>query len=368
ALRSALGDLVARHESLRTRFVAVDGAPVQITDPAPDPRPLTATPTHPDQVPEALAAAATRPFDLAADPLLRAELLRLGPAEHVLLLCTHHIVADGWSAGVLLDELATLYTDPEAPLPDLAVQPADHAVWQRARLAEDVLDKQLGYWRERLHALPQLDFPTDRPRGTAAGHPGATVELRLQDGIGASLRALADTERASLLSVVMAGFLLVLSRHSGQDDIGIGSVLYGRDRPELEPLVGYFANTVVLRADLAGNPTFRELAHRCELAVRGATDHQDLRFSTLVEQLRPAREPGRNPLFQISLTLHADETAAAGPAFGPVTAEPLPVTGSVARFDLAAHATVTADGGLRLQAEYATDLFDEDRMTRLLEH
>ncbi|MEW5631253.1 amino acid adenylation domain-containing protein [Streptomyces hydrogenans] len=367
-LSRALGRLVARHESLRTRFVAVDGAPVQITDPAPDPRPLTAIPTHPDQVPEALAAAATRPFDLAADPLLRAELLRLGPAEHVLLLCTHHIVADGWSAGVLLDELATLYTDPDASLPDLAVQPADHAVWQRARLAEDVLDKQLGYWRERLHALPQLDFPTDRPRGTAAGHPGATVELRLQDGIGASLRALADTERASLLSVVMAGFLLVLSRHSGQDDIGIGSVLYGRDRPELEPLVGYFANTVVLRADLAGNPTFRELAHRCELAVRGATDHQDLPFSTLVEQLRPAREPGRNPLFQISLTLHADETAAAGPAFGPVTAEPLPVTGSVARFDLAAHATVTADGGLRLQAEYATDLFDEDRMTRLLEH
>ncbi|MFJ6405416.1 amino acid adenylation domain-containing protein [Streptomyces hydrogenans] len=367
-LSRALDRLVARHESLRTRFVAVDGTPVQITDPAPEPRPLTVTPVHPDQVPEALAEAATRPFDLAADPLLRTELLRLGPAEHVLLLCTHHIVADGWSAGVLLDELATLYTDPDAALPALAVQPADHAVWQRARLADDVLDKQLGYWRERLHALPQLDFPTDRPRGTAAGHPGATVELRIQDGVGASLRALADAERASLLSVVMAGFLLVLSRHSGQDDIGIGSVLYGRDRPELEPLVGYFANTVVLRADLAGNPTFRELAHRCELSVRGATDHQDLPFSTLVEQLRPAREPGRNPLFQISLTLHADETAAAGPAFGPVTAEPLPVTGSVARFDLAAHATVTADGGLRLQAEYATDLFDEDRMTRLLEH
>lgn len=166
----------------------------------------------------------------------------------------------------------------------------------------------------------------------------------------------------------MAGFLVVLSRHTGQDDIGIGSVFYGRNRPELEPLVGYFANTVVLRADVAGTPTFRELVRRCELAVQGATEHQDLPFSTLVEQLRPAREPGRNPLFQISLTLHADEVSEAAPALGPVTVEPLPVAGSVARFDLAAHATVTADGGLRLQAEYATDLFDTDRITRLLEH
>ncbi|MFD4371313.1 amino acid adenylation domain-containing protein [Streptomyces sp. NPDC058486] len=367
-LSHALGRLVARHESLRTRFVTVDGTPVQVTDPAPEARPLTVVPTHPDAVPQLLAEAATRPFDLATDPLLRTELLRLGPAEHVLVLCTHHIIADGWSAGVLLDELSTLYTAPDTALPELAIQPADHAVWQRARLADAVLDKQLGYWREQLHALPRLDFPTDRPRGTGAGHPGATVDLHLPDGLGASLRALADTERASLLSVVMAGFLVVLSRHTGQDDIGIGSVLYGRDRPELEPLVGYFAHTVVLRADLAGDPTFRELVRRCERAVRGATEHQDLPFSTLVEQLRPVREPGRNPLFQISLTLHADEVASAGPAFGPVTAEPLPVAGSVARFDLAAHATVTADGGLRLQAEYATDLFDADRMSRLLEH
>ncbi|WP_406082633.1 amino acid adenylation domain-containing protein [Streptomyces zaomyceticus] len=367
-LSRALGRLVGRHESLRTRFVAADGVPVQVSDPAPPSWPLTVTATHPDEVPEALAAAATRPFDLAADRLLRTELLRLGPTEHVLVLCAHHIVADGWSVGVLLDELSTLYSDPGGTLPALDIQPADHAVWQRTRLADDELDKQLGYWREQLHALPQLDFPTDRPRGTAAGHPGATAELHLQDGLGASLRRLADTERGSLLSVLMAAYLVVLSRHTGQDDIGIGSVFYGRNRPELEPLVGYFANTVVLRADVAGNPTFRELARRCELAVQGATEHQDLPFSTLVEELRPAREPGRNPLFQISLTLHADEGSTAAPAFGPVTVEPLPVAGAVARFDLAAHATVTADGGLRLQAEYATDLFDTDRITRLLEH
>ncbi|MEV5687424.1 amino acid adenylation domain-containing protein [Streptomyces sp. NPDC052164] len=367
-LSRVLGRLVARHESLRTRFVTVDGAAVQVTDPAPPAWPLAVTPVHPDGVPEALAEAATRPFDLAADRLLRTELLRLGPVEHVLVLCTHHIIADGWSAGVLLDELSTLYTDPDATLPALDIQPADHAVWQRTWLADDVLDKQLGYWREQLHALPQLDFPTDRPRGTGAGHPGATVELHLRDGLGAALRRLAETERGSLLSVLMAGFLVVLSRHTRQDDIGIGSVFYGRNRPELEPLVGYFANTVVLRADVGGNPTFRELVRRCELAVQGATAHQDLPFSTLVEQLRPVREPGRNPLFQISLTLHADEVPAAAPAFGTVSAEPLPVAGSVARFDLAAHATVTADGGLRLQAEYATDLFDNDRITRLLEH
>ncbi|MFJ2787292.1 MULTISPECIES: amino acid adenylation domain-containing protein [unclassified Streptomyces] len=367
-LSRALGLLVARHESLRTRFVAVDGVPVQVTDPAPASWPLTVTPTHPDAVPEALAGAATRPFDLAADRLLRTELLRLGPTEHVLVLCTHHIIADGWSAGVLLDELATLYTDPDGSLPALDIQPADHAVWQRARLADDVLDKQLGYWREQLHALPRLDFPADRPRGTGAGHPGATAELVLRDDLGAALRRLADTERGSLLSVLMAGFLVVLSRHTGQDDIGIGSVFYGRDRPELEPLVGYFANTVVLRADVTGNPSFRELVSRCELAVRGAAEHQDLPFTTLVEQLRPAREPGRNPLFQISLTLHADEVPSAAAAFGPVTVEPLPVSGRVARFDLAAHATVTADGGLRLQAEYATDLFDDDRINRLLGH
>ncbi|MEV4937177.1 amino acid adenylation domain-containing protein [Streptomyces zaomyceticus] len=367
-LSHALARLVGRHESLRTRFVATDGVPVQVADPAPPSWPLPVTATHPDEVPEALAEAATRPFDLAADRLLRTELLRLGPTEHVLVLCAHHIVADGWSAGVLLDELSTLYTDPGGTLPALDIQPADHAVWQRTRFADDEQAKQLGYWREQLHALPQLDFPTDRPRGTAAGHPGATAELHLRDGLGASLRRLADTERGSLLSVLMAAYLVVLSRHTGQDDIGIGSVFYGRDRPELEPLVGYFANTVVLRADVAGNPTFRELARRCELAVQGATEHQDLPFSTLVEELRPTREPGRNPLFQISLTLHADEGATTAPAFGRVTVEPLPVAGAVARFDLAAHATVTADGGLRLQAEYATDLFDTDRITRLLEH
>ncbi|MEU8759634.1 amino acid adenylation domain-containing protein [Streptomyces sp. NPDC048659] len=367
-LARALGRLVGRHESLRTRFLVADGVPVQVTDPAPADRPLPVTPLHPDELADTLARAATRPFDLAADPLLRTELLRLGPADHVLVLCAHHIVADGWSAGVLLDELATLYTAPDTTLPALGIQPADHAVWQRARLADAELDKQLDYWRERLQALPQLDFPADHPRTTAAAHPGATAELHLPDGLGTALRGLADTERGSLLSVVMAGFLLVLSRHTGQDDIGIGSVLYGRDRPELEPLVGYFANTVVLRADTSGDPTFRELVRRCEEAVRGAGEHQDLPFTTLVEELRPAREPGRNPLFQISLTLHADETAAAGPAFGPVTAEAVPVAGRVARFDLAAHATVTADGGLRLQAEYATDLYEPDRITRLLGH
>ncbi|HEX6076506.1 MAG TPA: amino acid adenylation domain-containing protein [Micromonosporaceae bacterium] len=372
ALRTALRDLVRRHESLRTRFVADDSAPYQVIEPPPAELPLPVADLDRATLDDWLRKQAHRPFDLAREPGFRALLARVADDEHVLLLVLHHIIADGWAVGVITSELSTLYraarSNTAPTLPELPVQPADHAAWQRRSLSGNVLGRQLGYWRQRLADLPDLEFPTDRARPAQPAGTGAVTGHRLPGALAGTLRELARQERTSLLAVLLAGFLVVLHRYTGQRDLAIGSVFSGRTSSELEPLVGYFANTLVLRTSLAGDPSFQELVRRCNETVLGATAHQDVPFGTLVEALRPERVPGRNPLFQVSLTLQAAGTAGTEVRLGDSTVEPVEVARDRARFDIAISAVDPGAGHLDLTVEFSTELFEPDRIERLLGH
>ncbi|NEB75230.1 amino acid adenylation domain-containing protein [Streptomyces sp. SID14478] len=372
-LVAALTLVVARHESLRTRYSEEHGVPHQIIDPAPArvDIPLTDLSQRPDAEEEARALAlevATGAFDLASGPLLRARLIRLAPQEHLLVLCIHHIATDGWSTGILVSELTACYaatvagTSPD--LPQLPVQYADFAAWERERASAGTTDRLVAYWRERLADLPALDLPTDRPRPAEQSFRGDTAVLRLPDGLRTRLGELARAEQATLLSVVLAAFNALLTRYTGAKDVVVGSVFSGRDHPDIERLIGFFADTLVLRTDTAGDPTFSELIARTRETVLGAHLHQGLGFDRLVRELRPERDTSRNPLFQVSFTLQ-NATAGSGRAGGlQVVHEP--VGQKTARFDLAVQVTEVPGEGLDLWAEYATDLFDRERIEQLL--
>ncbi|MFD5514911.1 amino acid adenylation domain-containing protein [Streptomyces sp. NPDC127066] len=372
-LIAALTRVVARHESLRTRYSEEHGVPHQVIDPAPDrvDIPLTDLSGRPDAEEEARALAyevATGGFDLASGPLLRARLIRLAPAEHLLVLCIHHIATDGWSTGILVAELTACYaaavagTEPE--LPQLPVQYADFAAWERERASAEATERLLAYWRERLADLPALDLPTDRPRPAEQSFRGATTVLRLPDGLRTRLTELARAEQATLLSVLLAAFNALLTRYTGAKDVVVGSVFSGRDHADIERLIGFFANTLVLRTDTSGDPAFRELIARTRETVLGAHLHQGLGFDQLVRELHPERDASRNPLFQVSFTLQ-NATAGSGQA-GALRVVHEPVEQGTARFDLAVQVTEVPGEGLDLWAEYATDLFDADRIEQLL--
>nr|BAV57443.1 NRPS (C-A-PCP-TE) [Streptomyces sp. SANK 60404] len=379
ALRAALTALVARHESLRTAFGSERGVPFQTVRPAPETWPLPETvvePSEPEDTEAALRrlvdAQAREPFDLEAGPVFRSTLLRIAEDDHVLLLVMHHIVTDGWSVGRVTGELARLYRarlDGGAPagLPELTVQPADVAAWQQRRLAGASRDEQVRYWRDTLAGLPTTDFPADRARPAQPTWAGATLECELPASLGHRLRELAARERASLLSVMLSAFSVVLHRYTGQSELAVGSVFSGRSRAETEPLVGFFANTLVLRSDLADDPSFSALVARNNTTVLGALEHQDIPFGTLVQELRPERDPSRNPLFQISFTLLTDSIVGAF-EFGDLKVEEMPVHMGSSRFDLAFQVTDRGDAGLGVWIEYTTDLFERDRMERLVDH
>jgi non-ribosomal peptide synthetase component F len=370
AMERSILALISRHEALRTRFVAPDGQPRQVIDQAPEDFSLDVTDLTADEVTRWAVDQAQRPFDLAAGPLFRAAAARLAPDEHALVLVIHHIVADGWSLRIMADEFSQLYAAEvgggEAQLAPLHVQPADHAVWQRARLGDAELDRQVAYWREVLAGLPTVDFPTDRPRPARPTGAGASLRRQVPDDVATAARDFARSNQVSFLAVMHAALLIVLHRYTGQDDVTIGSVFSGRTHPELEPVVGFFVNTLVLRTDLAGKPSFAELVRRCHDTVMGATERQDVPFGLIVDALQPDRILGRNPLFQISLTL---QPAAAQPALalGDVTAEPIELPGGDARFDIALEIVDSSGRGDRA-VEYSTELFDADRMERLLGH
>ncbi|MFJ6798045.1 amino acid adenylation domain-containing protein [Streptomyces sp. NPDC091268] len=375
AFRRALTALVARHEILRTRYPEQNGVAYQHIDPAPAEVPLAVRDLAGAPDVEAAVRAhvleeVRHCFDLAAEHALRVSLVRLGPEEHVLVLAMHHIATDGWSTDILTRELVELYRAEAAGrapvLPELAVQYADFALWQRGYLTGEVLERQLSYWRERLAGAATLDFPADRPRPAEPTRAGATLTELLPPDLQEALHRTARSERATLLTVVLAAFTAVMSRHTGQDDIVLGSVFSGRTRPEVENLIGFFSNTLVLRTSTEGDPTFRELLRRTGETVMGAHFNQDLPFGTLVDELAPERDPSRNPLFQTCFTL---QNGAAGEArAGELSAEPYPVDPGTARFDLAVQLTEVPGQGLRLWAEYSTELFDTDRIRRLLGH
>ncbi len=369
-LSGALARLIARHEVLRTRLVADEsGEPRQMIDPPPSRVPVPVVDVSADADPEAAAerftaADARVPFDLAAGPQVRASVVRISPEEHLVVLAMHHVVADEWSARIIRDELRSLYRG--QPLPELPVQYADFAAWQRQWLSGDVLDSQLAYWRTALADLPVLELPVDRPRPAVRSSDGAVIEFSLPASVADGLRELSRTAGTSMFMTVLAVFTVLLSRYCGQDDVVVGTPIAGRNRAEIEGLVGFFVNTLVLRTDLSGDPTFAEVLARVRQKTLDAYAQQDLPFERLVDELGVERDRSRSPLFQVLFNFFTDdEPEAAGPAATGV--EVSAARAAVAHEDLR---LVVAESGPALVGvvEYRTALFDEDRMVRLVGH
>ncbi|HEU5271204.1 MAG TPA: condensation domain-containing protein, partial [Jatrophihabitans sp.] len=372
ALRESLRLLVARHEGLRTRFEQVDGVGYQLIDAPPAEVDLLVVDLPATGWQQLMAAEEARPFVLDRQWPMRCWLGRFTDQDHVLVLTLHHIAADGWSAGILTDELAQCYSAvragqrPELEPASLPRQPADHAAWQRRDGAEQ-LAAGLDYWQEQLAGLAELELPTDRPRPARPTGAGELVTGHVPAEVGAGLSQLAAELHVPLLSVLLAGFLVVLNRYTGQDDLAVGSIFSGRIQAELRPMVGYFVNSVVLRTSAAGDPSFTDLVDRCSDTVLDALEFQDIPFTAIVDALRPPRVPGRNPLFQTCLNLQP--AAAQGePALSGLQVEGVPFTFNQARFDLTLHVTPQPDDSFALLAEYSTELFDPDRIHQLLGH
>ncbi|HEX8904832.1 MAG TPA: condensation domain-containing protein, partial [Longimicrobiaceae bacterium] len=376
ALERALGQVVRRLAVLRTRIVEAPGGPVQVAVPfagfslpVDDLSGLDAA-ERDAEVERRAAAEASRPFDLAAGPPFRAGLLRLGPAEHVLLLALHHAMGDGWSMGVLFSELWALYeafrAGGESPLPDLPVQYADYATWQREQLGGQVLEGELGWWRTRLAGAPALlELPADRPRPAVQTYRGARVAADLAPGLVERLRGLARGEGVSMFMLLLGAFKVLLSKYAGSGDVVVGTPVAGRSRGEVAGLVGCFVNTLVLRTDFSGDPAFREVLRRVRETTLGAWEHQDLPFERLVEALQPERSLAHAPLFQVMFTVTQADGARGGAAG--VRATGVATARGTARFDLDLGFEESAHG-LRAVLQYGTDLFDRATARRILGH
>ncbi len=373
-------EIARRHESLRTRFVERGGVPRQVIDP-PGERTLAQplvdlgglSSERWDGELRRLAAEDTkRSFDLSRGPLLSIILIRRGPEEHALLLNVHHIVTDGWSMGVLIGELSALYPRMAAarggafaPLPELAIQYADFAVWQRERLgANDTFAEQLAYWRKRLGSVPALELPTDFARPAIQTFRGGSELKVLPQPLAAKLAEFARTMSASPYMVLLAIFSLVLGRQSGQEDFAVGSPIAGRGRPELEGLIGFFLNSLALRADLSGRPSFRELVSRSRDTALAAYANQDVPFERLLSELDVERDLSRTPIFQVLLNML--NLPRAEVRFEGLSIEPISVPEVESKFDLTIYAAEVPDG-LSLHLVYNADLFRPERMRDLLE-
>ena len=375
SLRRSLEAVVDRHEALRTTFQVRDGEPVQVVQdahrfelPLIDLRDL-----QPEQQEEEVArrgrAEAKRPFDLAADMMLRATLVKLAEGEHLLLLSMHHIASDGWSAQILWRELSTLYAsfcrNEVSPLPELAIQYADYAVWQRERLQGERLERLQKYWRTQLEGVSPLDLPTDRGRPPRPSYRGAQHSLRLAPGLVRRLRELGQASGVTLQMTLMAVFQILLARHSGQPDIAVGVPSAGRHRKELEPLIGFFIDTLALRVDLSGEPTFGELLGRVRETALRAYDHQEMPFEMLVEELQPERDLSRNPLVQVLFNMWESSDEPSLELLG-LTVRPQPSQHVSTKFDITLYVRAHQDN-VRIRAVYSRDLFDPDRIENMLD-
>ncbi|HZF09459.1 MAG TPA: condensation domain-containing protein, partial [Thermoanaerobaculia bacterium] len=370
ALGRALGEIVRRHEVLRTTFrVGPDGSPRQVIHPpsafSPSLTDLSALPPERAEAEARLLAPrqALRPFSLTRGPLLRADLLRLPTAgRHLLTLTLHHVVADGWSLEILVGELSALYAGASA-LPALPIQYADFALWQRRWLAGPVLDTQLDYWRRQLAGAPLvLELPADRPRPAVQTYRGAALPVPLPAALADRLDGLARERRATLFMALFAAFASLLGRVTEQEDLLLGSPIAGRTHREIQELIGFFVNMLLLRADLADWPSFHQLLDRVRETALGAYTHQDLPFERLVEELQPARDPSRNPLFQVSFALASTPWHAL--TLPGLEMEHLTVDGETELFDLSLDLTRTPEG-LQGRLSYNRDLFDATTLGRL---
>jgi amino acid adenylation domain-containing protein len=381
-LERIFAEVVRRHESLRTTFTVKAGRPVQVIAPVPAMVPpdvaVTDLSHQPAESREETARAAAleearRPFDLQRGPLLRLRLVRLAEREHLLLVTLHHIVSDGWSMNVLLREVAALYAafsqGEPSPLPELPIQYADFARWQRRWLQGDVLAEQLGYWRRELAGAPRLlELPTDRPRPAVQSYRGAARPVAVPATAAQTVRDLCRREGATPFMALLAAWALLLGRHAGQDDVLVGSPIAGRNRRETEDLIGFFVNTLVLRTGLgedlarAGAPGFAGLLARMRRVCLDAFSHQDLPFERVVEELVPERDLAHAPLFQVLFALqNAPRESLAVPG---LTLSPVEVDAGIAKFDLSLLLAEGADGFSGV-LEHNTDLFDSGTAERL---
>ena len=375
-LRQSLQEIVQRHEVLRSTFTTIDGEPVQAVSPTQtinlkihDLRSLPAAEREPEAYRLAMLDA-QQPFSLTNGPLLRAALITLGSANHILMLTMHHIVSDGWSMGVLYRELSSLYaaysSGRPSPLRDLPIQYADFAHWQRELLQSTALEELMSYWKKQLAGAPELlDLPTDLPRPPVQTYFGSVHSLTLEPQLYDSVRALSRRESVTTFMTVLAAFNTLLHRYSGQDDIVIGSPIAGRTRVELEDLIGFFINTLVLRTDLSGDPTFLELLGRVREVTLGAFAHQDMPFEKLVEELQPARHLSHSPLFQVMFLMQSAD-GASGQSLSPQPPS-MDLISNTAKFDLTLSVSET-DRGATIAFEYNTDLFRKESIERLTEN
>lgn len=374
-LKSAFDSLAARHEGLRTRFVEEDGKLLQVIAPETTfPVPLTDV-SH--LTGDRLAAELDRlgsiesrtHFDLSKDPLFRASLILAAPDRHILQITIHHSVADGWSIGIMTDELAEFYNaaleSRANKLEPLAVQYADFTLWQREFLASDELTPHRDFWMKKLEGYTELELPSDRPRPAVKSWDGDIVSLILRPSISEKVARVSKEKGATMFHVFLAAFKAVASRYTGLEDIAVGSPVAGRTRAELEPIIGTFINSVILRTDLSGDPSFGELVERVRDNVTEAIAHQDLPFEQLVKALQPKRDAGRNPLFQINFTHQRDFVRPV--SFGGAKLTAIPSRSPGAIFDLHFFMVERADGW-RASCDFATDLFDRETAERLLHH
>ncbi len=374
ALQQALSSIQARHEILRTNIVTKDGIPQQIIRAIADfTLPLidlqTASKPEIDQL---IDLEQLKPFDLAMDALFRATLLKLTEQSHILIIVIHHIVCDGWSIAILERELSSLYQtfnhhqDQFSPLADLPIQYADFTVWQRKWLTGEVLNRQLSYWQHQLANMPPvLELPTDQPYPRIQTFTGKTEEIQLPLALSQKLHNLSQKSGATLFMTLLAAFKALLHRYSGQEDLVVGTPIAGRHRQELESLIGFFVNSLVLRTDLSGNPSFEELLHRVKNVTLAAYEHQDLPFERLVEELQPERDLSRNPIIQVwfnMLNLANSPLQMVG-----LEIESLPFAETTSKFDLSLYVTEKTDG-IELRFLYNTLLFNSETIQRLGVH
>ena len=376
ALEMAVQEIVCRHEVLRTAFEAVNGVPVQriyptlkVTLPVLDLQMLSAA-EQSAEVRRLATEEAQRPFDLAKVPLLRVTLLQLGKESHVLLLTIHHIICDGWSTSIFIREMAALYKafskGAPSPLPELPIQYADFAHWQRQWLKGEVLETQLTYWWQQLTgAPPLLGLPTDRPRPPVQTFRGGTEQVPLSADLTRKLKTLSKQSGVSLFMTLLAAFATLLARYSGQEDIVIGSPIANRNRSEIESLIGFFVNTLVLRTNLQGNPNFLEVLNQARQITLDAYANQDVPFEQLVEELHPERNLSYSPLFQVGFSL--ENTPTESMELSGLTLTPLKVESITAKYDLTLSMQETESGLIGLW-EYNSDLFDVATITRMAGH
>ncbi|HWM94188.1 MAG TPA: amino acid adenylation domain-containing protein [Thermoanaerobaculia bacterium] len=375
-LRQAFDGVLARHETLRTTFKIIDGTPMQIVaENGAVGMPLVDLRSRPreERGAEAMrqaSADAGAPFDLMRGPLLRAKLFRLEGEEHLLYLNVHHIAWDGWSQGVFLSELRVLYDtyfagDP-SPLPELEIQYLDFALWQRGWLQGEILARQLSYWRNQLAGTPPLELPCDSPRPAIRTHSGTAAPISLNKDLAATLRRLAQQEGATPFMLYAAAYRALLHHYTAQDDFAIGTLIANRRRPEVERMIGFFANTLALRTDLSGDPTFLELLRRERNTALDAYAHQDLPFEKLMEELNPPRDLSRTAVFQTMLILQNAPPAREDGRSG-LSMLPVPVDSRTSKFDCMLYLTEWEEG-VRGFLEYNTGLFEAATVTRLLGH